>query len=379
MFESKLPAVGTTIFTVMSELAAKYGAINLSQGFPDFEIDSRLKEFVKEGLDENQVQYAPMPGRLDLRQQIALKIQKQRGLKICPETEITITSGATQAIYSILATVINKGDEVILFDPAYDCYEPSIILNGGIPVHHKLIFPSYKIDWEAVAESITSSTKLILVNNPHNPCGTVWDKTDIIALEQIVQQNPQVMILSDEVYEHLQYDNEHYSVLASNVLRERSFVTYSFGKTFHVTGWKVGYLIAPPQFTIECRKIHQFIVFSGNNTMQYGLAKYMEHHNEWAGVANLFRSKRDLFFEALKPSKFDLLPCEGTYFCLLDYSKISDLPDVAFAKWLTQEVGVAVIPISVFYADKTDHKVVRVCFAKKDETLLKAAELLCKI
>jgi len=379
IIESKLPTVGTSIFAVMSGLANKSGAINLSQGFPDFPVDQRLIDYVSEGMNNGQVQYAPMPGRLDLRQEIAGKIEEQHGVQVDPNTEITITAGATQAIYCIIAAVINKGDEVILFDPAYDCYDPTVRLHHGIPVHLKLKHPEYRIDWQEVGDRITGKTKMLILNNPHNPCGSVWEKSDLDELEKILRKYPQLLVLSDEVYEHIQFEGEHQSILKNDYIRNRSFAVYSFGKTFHVTGWKSGYVVAPEEFSRELRSIHQFNVFCVNNSMQYGLAKYMANTNSWRDVQPFYTQKRKTFQEAMAGSNFTPLNCDGTYFCLYDYSAISDENDVAFAKRITREFGVASIPVSVFYGDQTDHKVVRFCFAKEDDTLLKAAEKLCKI
>lgn len=379
MIKSKLPNIGTTIFSVMSALANEHKAVNLSQGFPDFPIDDRLKSYIGEALDQNQVQYAPMPGQLDLREAISKKVKQQHGIAVNPNTEITITAGATQAIYTAITAIINEGDEVILFDPAYDCYDPTIRVNRGIPIHLKLKHPTYHINWEEVREKVTAKTKLIITNNPHNPCGSVWTEDDIKSLEELVQAHPELMVLSDEVYENIQYNNEHQSVLKSSILRERSFITYSFGKTMHVTGWKLGYCIAPESFIAEFRKIHQYMVFCANNTMQYAAAKYLNAGEFWREVMPMYQQKKDLFMEQIKMSRFKPLTCSGTYFCLLDYSEISTLPDVDFAKELTIKYGVAAIPVSVFYQDQTDHKVIRICFAKQNETLIKAAELLCKI
>ena len=376
---SKLPKVGTTIFSVMSALANEHEAVNLSQGFPDFPIDDRLKAYVIEGLDQNQVQYAPMPGRLDLRVAISDKLKQQHGIEVDFNTEITITAGATQAIYTAITAVINEGDEVMLFDPAYDCYDPTIRVNKGIPIHLKLVHPTYHINWDEVRNKVTEKTKLIITNNPHNPCGSVWTADDIVELEKLVQDNPQLMVLSDEVYEHIQFNDDHQSVLKSEVLRERSFVTYSFSKSMHVTGWKLGYCVAPELYTKEFRKIHQYLVFCANNTMQFAVAKYLNAGESWKEVMPMYRSKKELFLDRIKASRFKPLACSGTYFCLLDYSEISSLSDVEFAKELTVKHGVAVIPVSVFYQDQTDQKVIRICFAKQDETLIKAAELLCKI
>lgn len=379
LIDSKLPDVGTTIFSVMSALAAKHNAVNLSQGFPDFKIDGKLKEFVQEALENDQVQYAPMPGRKDLRDAIASKIFKQHGVKINPDTEITVTAGATQAIYSAIAAVVNSGDEVVLFDPAYDCYDPSIRLNGGIPIHLNLTFPDYKINWTELSEVINEKTKLIILNNPHNPCGSVWTPEDLKELEAIANRFPNLLFLSDEVYEHIQFEGEHQSILKSEILRPRSFATYSFGKTMHVTGWKLGYCIAPELFTTELKKVHQYIVFCANNTIQYAVSRYLEQGDEWKEISAFYKKKRDRFLAGIKNARFKPLPCDGTYFCLLDYSEISDKSDVDFAKEMTEKHGVAVIPVSVFYGDQTDNKVIRICFAKEDSTIDKAAELLCKI
>lgn len=378
-FKSKLPKVETSIFTVMSQLANERGAINLSQGFPNFQIDRVLKNYVKEGLDLEQVQYAPMTGRKDLRDAISNKINEQHQIIVNADTEITIVAGATQAIYTIFSAMLNHGDEVIIFDPAYDCYDPSIKLQGAIPIHLELEHPTYSINWEEVKIAINSNTKMIVVNNPHNPTGSVLTKNDIIELENIIKQNPDLLILSDEVYEHIQFDGIHQSFLRSDILRANSFVTYSFGKTFHVTGWKLGYCVAPPILTEEFRKVHQFNVFCVNNTMQYAIAKYLNETSSWREVMPLYKQKRALFLDAMKTSRLKPLACDGTYFVLFDYSTISQENDVEFAKRITKEIGVATIPTSVFYQNKTDHKVIRICFAKTDETLLEAAKLLSKI
>lgn len=379
MVKSKLPHIGTTIFSVMSALANETGAINLSQGFPNFPIDVRLKDLVKKALDDEQVQYAAMPGRQDLREQLAAKLFLQHEISVNSNEEITITAGATQAIFSIISAVISPGDEVIMFDPAYDCYDPAVILQGAKAVHINLTFPDFKIDWDKVESQINPNTKLIIVNNPTNPAGSVWDSSDIVQLEKICEKHPKLLVLSDEVYEHMQFKGQHQSVLASPFLRERSFAVYSFGKTFHVTGWKIGYCIAPSMLSAEMRKVHQFNVFCVNNTMQAALANYLSSGYEWKTVSITFQEKRDFFMDAMKRSRFKPLACDGTYFVLYDYSEISALPDTDFAIWLTKEHGVASIPTSVFYEDKTDNKVVRFCFAKDEITLSKAVEKLCKI
>ena len=376
---SKLPNTGTTIFTKMSALANEYSAVNLSQGFPNFPISEELKSFVKEGLDLEQVQYAPLAGRPDLLAAIGNKISAQHGIKIDAKSEITVTAGATQAIYSAISCLINEGEEVILFDPSYDCYSPTVIYNKGIPVRLKLKVPSFRINWNEVEDRVNKNTRLIIVNNPHNPCGSVWTEEDIRALENLLEKHPQLYVLSDEVYEHIQFQGTHQSVLKSELIRSRSFVTYSFGKTFHVTGWKTGYCVAPKEMTIEFRKHHQFNVFCVNNTMQYALAKYLKSDLDWTEIARSYKRRKELFLAALTDSRFNLLPCDGTYFCLMDYSSISKESDVAFTERLVKENGIALIPISVFYGDGTDNNLVRVCFAKDNETLTRGAELLCKI
>jgi len=376
MIESKLPEVGTSIFSVMSALANEEEAINLSQGFPDFPIDVNLKKKVIEALAAEQVQYAPMPGRLDLRTEIAEKLFQQHNVNFDPQTEITITSGATQAIYSAITSLIKLGDEVILFDPAYDCYDPSIKLQGGIPIHLELEFPTYNINWEKVKATINDKTRLIIINNPQNPVGSVLSSHDIQELENLIKQYPNLYILSDEVYEHMQFNGPHLSVLKSDVLYPKSMVVYSFGKTFHVTGWKLGYAVAPQNLTHELRKSHQFQVFCANNTIQYAISEYLKSENSWESVNSFYQQKRDLFLKEIKGSKLKPLTCNGTYFMLFDYSSISNEADVDFAKRITKMFKVATIPVSVFYENKTDHKVIRVCFAKKDETLVEAAKIL---
>lgn len=376
---SKLPDVGTTIFSKMSALALEYNAINLSQGFPDFEIDSRLSDFVREAFEMNQVQYAPMPGRADLRKNIATLIEKKYAINVNFENEITITAGATQAIFSAISAIVSPGDEVILFDPAYDCYDPSIRLFGGIPVHLKLTYPTFKINWTELEKSISSKTKLVIVNNPHNPCGSVWDQTDVLEFERILRKFPELLVISDEVYEYIHYKSNHYSVLSSDLVRSRSFVTFSFGKTLHVTGWKIGYCIAPENLTKEFRKTHQFNVFCVNNPMQYAIAKYLERTDELEKINEFYKIKKNLFLNGIKGSKFKALDCDGTYFALLDYGSISKERDTVFAENMTRDFGVASIPVSVFYQDQTDNNLLRFCFAKKDETLKQAIDKLCKI
>lgn len=377
--ESKLPQVGTSIFTIMSALANQENAINLSQGFPDFPIDIELKKKVLEGLAAEQVQYAPMAGRLDLRNEIANKLEEQHNIKFSAETDITITSGATQAIYSAITAFINIGDEVIVFDPAYDCYDPSIRLNGGIPVHLELIFPDYTVNWKKVKASIKSNTRMIILNNPHNPSGAILTKYDIEELEQILLANPKILLLSDEVYEHMQYTGNHESILKIKSIYNQTIATYSFGKTFHVTGWKLGYAVAPKHLSDELRKVHQFQVFAANNTMQYAIASYLKMQNSWRDISEFYKIKRNLFLKEMKGSRLKPLQCNGTYFMLFDYSEISSENDVDFAKRITKEYKVATVPVSVFYESGKDNKVVRVCFAKQDDTLIKAAQILKNI
>ena len=377
--ESKLPNVGTTIFTVMSGMAREHGAINLSQGFPNYEIDPVLKDLVDTYVRKGHNQYAPMPGAPILQQRIAEKISRSYSVNIDPDQEVTITNGATEALYSSIAAFINPGDEVIIFDPAYDSYLPSVELHGGIVVPIKMLAPDYKMNWEEVAMKINARTKMIIVNSPHNPTGSIWGKIDLDELERITN-GTDILVLSDEVYQHLIYDGKkHYSVLERPELRRRSLVSMSFGKTFHATGWRIGYCIAPSILTKEMRKVHQFNTYSITTPMQYALADYLVEPDRYESLPQFFQPKRDLFLQSMSNSKFEFLQCSGTYFILAKYGQISDRGDVEMANWLTKKVGVAVIPISVFYSDGTDENVIRFCFAKNDETLLEAAEKLCAL
>ena len=376
---SKLPKVGTTIFSVMSQLAQKNNALNLAQGFPDFESPKALTELVNNAMQKGLNQYAPMAGVLALREQIALKTEKLYGTAYHPETEITITAGATQAIYTAIAATIREDDEVIIFTPAYDCYEPAIELNGGRPVFVQINAPKYAINWEQVKKLINQRTKMIIINTPHNPTGTILGEKDLMALQKIVA-NTDILILSDEVYEHIIFDGKpHESVAKYPQLAERSFIVASFGKTFHNTGWKMGYCMAPKNLMVEFRKAHQFIVFSVNTPIQYGLAEYLKDEENYLSLGNFYQEKRDLFATLIKDSKFEILPASGTYFQLLRYANISDAPDTDFAVELTQKHKIASIPVSVFYHQKLDEKVLRFCVAKKEETLHRAAEILNKI
>ncbi|MBC3542079.1 pyridoxal phosphate-dependent aminotransferase [Rufibacter sediminis] len=374
--QSKLPSVSTTIFSTMSQLAQQYGAINLSQGFPDFDCPPELMDLVSEAMRAGFNQYAPSPGLPLLRQKISQKTQQLYGHSANPDTEITVTSGATEALFSAIAAVVQPGDEVLVLEPCYDSYVPAIELSGGVPVFVPLQFPGFRVDWQQVEAKLTQKTRLFIINSPHNPSGAVWQKEDLDALTTLTQQYP-FLILSDEVYEHMVFDGQsHHSVLTVPALAERSFVVSSFGKTYHTTGWKVGYCIAPAALTTEFRKVHQYLTFSTATPLQHAIAAYLDNQEHYLTLPAFYQQKRDLFASLLQPSKFELLPCTGTYFQLARYRQISDLPDVEFSQWLTKEAGVAVIPISVFYHQNLDQGVIRFCFAKKEETLRAAAERL---
>lgn len=376
---SRLPDIGTSIFATMSGMANEYGAINLSQGFPDFPIDEKIIALVHEKMLAGYNQYAPMPGLPALREIIAKVIFETYQHHVNPDTEITITAGATQAIYAAISGLISTGDEVILFDPSYDCYSPAIRLNGGTPVHINLTLPNFSIDWEEVKSKITSRTKMIMVNTPQNPSGAVFNKADLQALEEIAEQHD-LIVLSDEVYERIIFDDlPHLSVLGSPTLTKRSIAIFSFGKTFHATGWKVGYAVAPPELSAEIRKAHQFITFSVNTAVQAGLADYMKNPEHYTGLHTFFQQKRDFFLEQIKRSRFEILPCHGSYFQLLSYASISDKSDFEMAEEITKKHGVASIPISVFYQDKSDNKILRFCFAKSEEVLERAGRILRRI
>ncbi len=376
---SKLPDVGTTIFTVMSKLAAEHQAINLSQGFPDFNASADLIALVNKYMKQGCNQYAPMQGVAELRQNLSQKTLELYGAGVDPETEITVTSGATEALYAAITAVVQAGDEVIVVEPAYDSYEPAIRLSGGVPVHVQLRYPDYRVDWDQVRDGISEKTRMIILNSPHNPTGTIFGEDDIAALIQIVA-NTDILILSDEVYEHIVFDGRiHESMLRYPELAERSFVISSFGKTYHATGWKIGYCVAPQELSTEFRKIHQFLTFTSHTPTQYALAEYLQNRSDYLDLGAFYRNKRDVFLEAIAGSRFRPLPCEGTYFQMLDYSEISEKKDADFANWLTVEKGVAAIPPSVFYHGRDDHKVLRFCFAKNEDTLRKAGEILKSI
>jgi len=376
---SKLPHVGTTIFTVMSKLAQECGAINLSQGFPDFPIDEALTDLVEKAMRAGHNQYAPMPGVPALREAIVAKVQRSYGFAYDAEAEVTVTAGGTQAIFTALAAVVHPGDEVIIVDPAYDCYAPTVELFGGRPVHVRL-GADMRFDAEAVKAAITPRTRMLMINTPHNPAGTILRDADMRRIAEMLR-GTDILLLSDEVYEHLVFDGEpHASAIRYPDLRERAFVIFSFGKVFHATGWKMGYALAPRELMAGFRRVHQFNVFSANTPVQHALAEYLKEPANYASVPGFYEEKRDRFLVGLRASRFEPLACEGSYFQLADYSRISDEPDVEFARRLAREHGVAAIPISVFYKEPPPgQRILRFCFAKREETLDNAIEQLCAI
>lgn len=378
---SKLPRVGMTIFSVMSALAAQSGAVNLGQGFPDFDCDPKLIDAVNDAMRKGLNQYPPMTGALPLRQAIVDKIEALYGHAYDVDREITVTAGATQGILTAVLCSVNQGDEVIVIEPAYDSYVPAITLAGGTPVFvaMRLDDDGYAVPWDAVAAAVTPRTRMIIVNSPHNPTGSVFTAADMAALADIVR-GTRILILSDEVYEHMVFDEQrHESVCRHPQLAERAFVVSSFGKTYHVTGWKIGYVAAPPTLSDEFRRVHQFNVFAVNAPMQYGLAAYMQDPTPHLDVAPFYEHKRNLFREGLAGTRFKLLPARGTYFQCVDYTAISDMPEAEFSRWLTSEIGVAAIPVSAFYDEPRESGIVRFCFAKKDQTLKTALERLSRL
>ncbi|GGG81554.1 aminotransferase [Parapedobacter pyrenivorans] len=376
---SKLPDTGPSIFTKMSQLAARHQAINLSQGFPDFDCSPRLVSLVSQYMRAGYNQYAPMAGVIALREQISAKVVATKGVFYDPDTAITVTAGATQALFTVMAALIHPGDEVILFEPAYDSYAPSVRVFGGIPKAVPLLAPDFHVDWATVELLVTDKTRLIIVNSPSNPTARVLADSDYRQLVRIVRDTS-CYILSDEVYEHMVYDGRsHVSVAHYETLRERAFVVASFGKLYHTTGWKVGYCLAPPQLTAEFRRVHQFNVFSVNTPVQYALADFLRDDHAYIALSAFFQEKRDFLIEALETTPFRPLPCEGTYFLLADYSAISQLPEQAFSEALTARHGVATIPISAFYHDTRNQHLIRICFAKKTQTLAQAVERLRKV
>jgi methionine aminotransferase len=376
---SKLPDVGLTIFSVMTQLAAEHGAINLSQGFPDFDVSPELIDRVVHYMRRGCNQYAPMPGVAALREAIAAKTSDLYGAVYDPDSEITVTSGATEAVFATIAAVVHAGDEVIIIEPAYDAYEPAVRLNGGQPVFVPLTYPGYRMDWEKLRRAVSDRTRLLIVNSPHNPSGSVLTADDLAQLKKLVADS-NTLILSDEVYEHILFDGRRHESLARDpALRRRSFVVSSFGKTYHATGWKIGYCLAPRALSSELRKIHQYLTFASNTPIQMALADYMQSSADHLELGDFYQRKRDLFVGSLGPSRLRPLPCEGTYFLMVDYAAVSDEPDTRFARRLTTEVGVAAIPPSVFYHGGDDHRVLRLCFAKSEATLRAAAQKLCAI
>lgn len=376
---SRLPDVGTTIFTVMSRMAQEAGAINLSQGFPDFNAEPVLFERVSHWMHAGMNQYPPMAGVMPLRAALAHKVSAIYGTDYDPETEITVTAGATQALLTAVAALVHPGDEVIVFEPVYDSYVPAIELQGGVPVRLALSAPDYRPDWAAVRAAITPRTRMIMINTPHNPTGAVWTKADLRALAALVE-GTSIVIVSDEVYEHIVFDGMRHESCARHAdLAERSIIVSSFGKTYHITGWKVGYVLGPSALMSEFRKVHQFNVFTVNTPVQLALADYMAEPGRYLGLAGFYQSKRDFFRAALASSRFELLPSGGTYFQLARYATIRDEPDTRFVEWLTRDVGVAAIPVSAFHHDGRDEQVVRFCFAKDESTLARACERLCAL
>jgi methionine aminotransferase len=376
--ESKLPNVKTTIFTTMSRLAIENNAINLSQGFPDFDCPKLLLEETQKALTSQHDQYAPMAGALSLREEIAKKTEKCYQQTYCPESEITVTAGATQALYTAISAFIKPKDEVIVIRPAYDCYEPAIKVNGGVTINFQLSAPDYNINWEEFSKIITSKTKMIILNSPNNPSGTILNKSDMLALEKIIK-NTSILLLCDDVYEHIIYDgNQHQSACMFPELKKRALICSSFGKTYHITGWKIGYCLAPEGLMDEFRKVHQYNVFSVHHPSQIALANFLEKSDDHLELQHFYQDKRDFFLKAVQGSKFDFTPTQGTYFQLLDYSKITAEKDIDYAKRLVKENKIAAIPFSPFNT-MFNSKVLRFCFAKKNDTLEKAAEILCKI
>lgn len=374
MLRNKLPGKGTNIFSVMTAMAQQHDAINLSQGFPDFDGPEALRERVAYHMAHGHNQYAPLAGVPELRELIADKVLDLYGCKVSPDHEVVVTPGATEAIFCAITAVVHPGDEVIIFDPAYDTYEPSVLLNGGVTRHIALLYPDFAIDWQQVRDIITDRTRLIILNTPHNPTGTVWSEQDIQQLREVIAGR-NIHLLSDEVYEHISFDGiSHLSLLRYPDLAAKTYVISSFGKTYHTTGWRIGYCVAPRVLTDELLRIHQFINFSTNTPMQYAIADFLhdcpQHHHQ---LGDFYQQKRDLFCDLMAASQFKLAPSAGTYFQLAEYSAISDEPDTEFTARLTRKHKVAAIPISVFYKDAPKQQVVRFCFAKHDDTLREAA------
>lgn len=372
----KLPHVGTTIFTTMSALAQECGAINLAQGFPNFEIDSKLQDCLIAAANANAHQYAPMAGLSSLREQISQLVLKQykRGIDI---SDVLVTAGATQAIFTIIQALVHAGEEVIILDPSYDCYEAPVTLSGALPIRLPLC-PDFKPDWKLISSSIKSHTRMLIINNPHNPSGTIWDEADFKSLEALMAEHPNLLLLSDEVYEFIAFSDIYQSIHQRELIRDRAIIVSSFGKTFHITGWKIGYLICPSELMKEIHKVHQFLVFSVNSVAQHALALYLERVDV-ASLSKFYREKRDLFRLGMANSRFELLPSQGSYFQVASYANISTEPDTDFCIRLAKEFGVAAIPLSVFNANGEDRHLIRFCYAKTDATLQAAIKVLCKI
>ncbi len=376
---TKLPQTGTSIFAVMSQMANEHNAVNLSQGFPDFPISDELIDLVGHYMKKGFNQYAPMPGVPELRKMISHMFTKNHSADYNHDTEITIVAGATQGIFTAISAFINKGDEAIIFEPAYDSYAPSVIVNGGLVKYSRLQYPDYSINWDELPRMISSNTKMIIINSPHNPTGSVIGKDDMKRLENLIKGRD-IVVLSDEVYEHLIFDGmEHQSVSRFPSLASQSMVVGSFGKTFHATGWKTGFVLAPKNLMAEFRKVHQFVVFAVNTPIQYAIAEYLKTPEHYNGLGTFYQKKRDYFLEKISTSKFKALPCHGTYFQLLNYSAIGDEPEMKMAEKLIKEHGIASVPVAPFYRTDENNHTLRFCFAKEEKTLDKAAEILCKI
>lgn len=377
--KSKLPNTGTSIFAVMTQLAREYNAVNLSQGFPDFPISEELTELVNKYMKAGYNQYALMPGVYELRVAIAQMFSENHNVKYDPGREINIVAGATQGLYTAISALIKKGDEVIIFEPAYDSYAPAVEINGGIVKYAELQFPDFRIKWEEVEKLISADTKMIIINSPHNPTGSILFKEDLLQLEKLTDDTG-IIVLSDEVYEHLVFDDElHHSVCKYPGLKNRSLVVGSFGKTFHATGWKAGFVLAPEHLMTEFRKVHQFVVFAVNTPIQHAIAEYLQDREHYLGLGSFFQQKRNFFINAINGSRFNPLTCAGTYFQLLDYSRITDETELEFGTRLIKEFGIAGVPVSSFYHNGNDNKTIRFCFAKEEKTLTQAAEILCRI
>ena len=374
--KSRLPEIGTSIFTVMSKMALDHGAINLSQGFPDFPVSEELIELIYANMRAGHNQYSPMPGAPALKQSIAKVVFETYNRHTDPDTDIIITAGGTEALYSAIAAIIHEGDEVIILDPAYDSYDPAVRLNGGVPVHVNLVAPSFNVPWDEVVSKITKRTKVIMINTPHNPTGSVMSEADMRSLQAIAEEHD-LIVISDEVYERQIYEEKnHESVLKYPELSKRSVACFSFGKTFHATGWKVGYTVAPANLTNEVRKTHQFITFAVNTPVQLAIATYLQNPENYLHLGKFYQAKRDFFLDQIRGSSFEPLPCYGSYFQLLSYKNISNKKEMEMAEWMTKEHKVASIPVSVFYKDGTNQSLLRFCFAKREETLETAGRIL---